>query len=238
VPLAAGATATVALVATSAAGVAVVLAVAAGRIASASGGLGPGIVGGVGLLAIQAAVLPNLIVWALGYALGPGFAAGPDGWVSPSAVGVVDLPDLPVLRALPTGALPGWAWLILAIFPLVGGSMLVASVRRATPGGTFVGRLGTALAGAAVCGLLVGLLAEFSAGGIGSAGAARLGPAAGWVGLAAGAETGLAAVVVTAAVELVARRESAGFVPVRTASLKRWLQAPSSWLLRAVRRQS
>jgi hypothetical protein len=206
VPLAGGFAATTALVAVGALGLCLLLVVRAGSVSAAAGDLDPGLVGGVGLFAVQLAVLPNLVVWAICYALGTGFAAGPTVTVTPTAAAQNTLPDLPVLRLLPSTPLPGWAWLVLAVAPLAAGTALAMSVRRAVPAATLLGRLGLVLAGAAACALLVGLLAAVSGGGIGTGAASRFGPAPGWAVLAALAEVAMAGALVTSVVELVRRR--------------------------------
>ncbi|ONH32111.1 DUF6350 family protein [Pseudofrankia asymbiotica] len=206
VPLAGGLAATAALVAIGALGLCVLLLVRAGSVSGAASGLDPGPVGGVGLVAVQLVLLPNLVIWACCYALGIGFAAGPTATVSPTSAAPTTLPDLPVLRLLPSDALPGWAWLVLAVVPLAAGTALALSVRRAIPGATLLGRLGMVLTGAAACALLVGLLTALSGGGIGTQAASSFGPAAGWAILAAATEVAMAGALVTSVVELVRRR--------------------------------
>jgi hypothetical protein len=238
--VAAGGAAATALVAVAALGVAVVLAATSPEIASATRELGPGPVDGVGLAAVQVALLPNFVIWGLCYALGPGFATGGDGLVRPSGVRAADLPELPVLRALPPDALPRPAWLVLALVPLVAGGVLAASVRRATPGGSLRRRLWGVVAGAVVCGLLVGGLAELSGGALGSVRTSPLGPDAGWALLAAAGEVGACAALITCIGQLVVRGAVDPFVPadLRTASLRRRLQVSNSWLAPPSRRQN
>ncbi|MBL7490091.1 hypothetical protein I6A60_26920 [Frankia sp. AgB1.9] len=206
VPLAAGCAGTAALAAVGALGLCVLLIARAGSVAAAANGLGPGVVGGFGLFAGQLAVLPNLVVWGVCYALGIGFAAGPELTLTPTSAAPGSLPDLPVLRLLPTAPLPGWAWLVLAVAPLAAGVALALTVRRGSPGGAFGGRLSMVCAGTVVCALLVGLLAAVSGGGIGAGVAARLGPAPGWAMLATFVEVGMAGALVTSVAELVRRR--------------------------------
>ncbi|WP_045877503.1 DUF6350 family protein [Pseudofrankia sp. DC12] len=205
VPLAAGCAGTAALASAGALGLCVLLIVRAGSVTAAANGLGPGVVGGFGLFAGQLAVLPNLVVWAVCYALGIGFAAGPELTLTPTAAAPSSLPDLPVLRLLPTAPVPGWAWLVLAVAPLAAGVALALTVRRATPGGALGGRLSMVCAGTVVCALLVGLLAAVSGGGIGTGPASRLGPAPGWAVLATFVEVGMAGALVTSVAELLRR---------------------------------
>jgi hypothetical protein len=206
VPAAAGCAGTAALAAVGALGLAVLLIVRAGSVAAAASGLSPGVVGDFGLFAGQLAVLPNLVVWAVCYALGIGFAAGPELTLTPTSAGPNSLPDLPVLRLLPTAPLPGWAWLVLAVAPLAAGTALALTVRRATPGDALGARLGRVIAGTVVCALLVGLLAAVAGGGIGPGVASRLGPAPGWAMVATFVEVGMAGALVTSVAELVRRR--------------------------------
>ncbi|MGK2348442.1 cell division protein PerM [Actinomyces sp. W5033] len=61
----------------------------------------------LGLLAIQAAWLPDALVWALSWLVGPGFRVGQGSLFSPDAVIAGPVPTLPVLGLLPTGPLGG-----------------------------------------------------------------------------------------------------------------------------------
>jgi hypothetical protein len=205
IPLAAGCAGTAALAGVGALGIAALLVVRASSVTAAATNLGPGVVGGVGLAAAQLAVLPNLAVWAVSYALGIGFAAGPRLTVTPTSAAPNGLPDLPVLRLVPTAPLPSWAWLVLAVAPLVAGAALALTVRRAIPAAALGGRLLMVLVAAVVCALLVGLLAAASGGGIGAGPASRVGPSPGWAGLATLVEVALAGALVTSIAELVRR---------------------------------
>lgn len=238
VPVAAALAAFTSMIAVSAFGVALVLAATLPEIAATDRELEAGVVGGVGLAAIQLAILPNLVLWALAYTLGPGFGTG-SGFVRPDEVHVALLPDLPVFAALPPGPLPQGGWLVLAVVPVIAGTMLALSVRRGTPGAGHRSRLGRMLAAAGVSGLMMMFAAALSAGRIGS-GSVRFGPTAWSVGLAAAAELAVVAVLVSCVAELAARRAGQPFEvgSVRTASLKRRLQSSSSWAERAPRRHS
>jgi hypothetical protein len=92
--------------------------------------IGQGAAGATGLFLIDLALAPNLAVWALGFATGPGFAVG-DG-TSVGLTGVVHgpLPGLPVLAAVPpAGRPPSWAWAVLAV-PLAAGVAALLLVWR------------------------------------------------------------------------------------------------------------
>lgn len=99
--------------------------------------------------------LPNLLVWSASWALGPGFTLGPGTLVSVTGTQLGMLPALPVLGAIPVGAVAGdWMQLWMA-----GG--LVAGVAAgvvAVQGGRGRLRLVPAVALGAGSGLLAALL--------------------------------------------------------------------------------
>ena len=63
--------------------------------------LDAGIVGSVLVPAVSAAYLPNVVIWAVAWAVGPGFAVGAGTSVSPLAVEIGPLPALPLFGVLP-----------------------------------------------------------------------------------------------------------------------------------------
>jgi hypothetical protein len=69
------------------------------------GGLDPGWLGGVVLAVAQLALLPNLVLWAVAWLAGPGFAVGQGTAFAASGTTAGPLPALPIL-----GALPGPDW--------------------------------------------------------------------------------------------------------------------------------
>lgn len=85
---------------------------AAGDVVDA---LGLDLFGGALLAAGQAALAPNLVLWATAWWAGPGFAVGEGTRFAPAEVVSGPMPALPLLGALPTGA-GGWlAWAPLAV---------------------------------------------------------------------------------------------------------------------------
>ncbi|WP_242425044.1 DUF6350 family protein, partial [Frankia sp. EI5c] len=168
VPATAALTALTSMLAVAAFGVALVLAATLPEIAAADRDLGAGIIGGVGLAAVQLAILPNLVLWALAYTLGPGFGTG-GGFVRPDEVHAALLPDLPIFAALPPGPLPRLGWLVLAVVPVIAGIMLATTVRRGTVGAGFRDRLRATLAAAGLSGLLMAVAACLSSGRLGGA---------------------------------------------------------------------
>jgi hypothetical protein len=89
------------------AGGALLLAVVLGRhlheFGVLSSSLEPGAVGSVLLLITQLAYVPNAILWAVAFTLGPGFAFGAGTTVAPTGAVLGQLPSFPLLAALPQG---------------------------------------------------------------------------------------------------------------------------------------
>jgi hypothetical protein len=110
-------------------GVAAALAWHLPRAASLMHALRPGLVGGLVLMLLCLAYLPNAVVWCVAFAAGTGFAVGTGSAVSPTGVALGPLPAFPLLAILPgSGAAPGPALLLLAV-PVAAG--VVAGVRLA-----------------------------------------------------------------------------------------------------------
>lgn len=78
-------------------------------------------VGGVVLAITELAFVPNLVVWALAWIAGPGFAVGAGTRFAPDEVVAGPLPALPLLGALPTA---GGGALLIAPLLLVGVGVL------------------------------------------------------------------------------------------------------------------
>ncbi|WP_446724997.1 cell division protein PerM [Nocardiopsis sp. N85] len=157
--------------------------------------LGPGWVGGVLLILIQLAYLPNAVVFAVCYALGPGFAVGEMTVVAPTGVSVGPLPMLPMLAALPENGAAPVVSLSALLVPFVAGAVGGALTQRSAP--DLVSE--AAPLWGFVCGVTTGLLcAALGALAGGSLGGQRLsdvGPSAWQVGLVAALEVGLAAAI-------------------------------------------
>src|SRR5205085_8793710 len=85
------------------------LAVHLPQVRVASDALSPGVGGAALLLLAQLAYVPNAIVWAIAYTLGPGFAFGTGTVVAPTGSALGAVPVFPMLAALPTGIRPAGA---------------------------------------------------------------------------------------------------------------------------------
>lgn len=152
------------------------------------------VVGGIALTAGQLAVLPNLVLWAVAWFVGPGFAIGAGSFVSPVGTALGPIPALPVFGALPTGdSAFGFAGVLV---PVVAGFFAGVAVRGALV--RALGRLspltvlGVAGGGGVVGGLLTGFLAAASAGAAGPGRLVEVGPDPVAVGLIAALEFTLA----------------------------------------------
>jgi hypothetical protein len=64
-----------------------------------------GVLGGVTLTVGQLAFIPNLVIWAASWLIGPGFAIGTGSSVSALGTSLGPLPAIPILGVLPTGSI-------------------------------------------------------------------------------------------------------------------------------------
>ncbi|SMH31499.1 hypothetical protein SAMN06295885_0596 [Rathayibacter oskolensis] len=174
-----GALATSAVVGAAAVLVAVLLVVNYSSVVALYEGLGAEALGGLALTLGQLALLPNLVVWAASWLVGPGFAIGAGSSVGPAGTLLGPIPSLPVLAALPQGDL-SFGFLGLLV-PLLAGFAAGWRLRRAVIDaldGRSLLRWGAAAAGGIglAGGLVLGLLAWFSAGAAGPGHLAQVGP--------------------------------------------------------------
>jgi hypothetical protein len=148
------------------------------------------VVGGIALTAGQLAVLPNLVLWAVAWLVGPGFAIGVGSHVSPVGTALGPIPALPVFGALPSGdSAFGFAGVLV---PVVAGFFAGVAVRPALARALeYLGPLtvlGVAVGGGVVGGALTGFLAAASGGAAGPGRLAEVGPDPVAVGLVAALE--------------------------------------------------
>ncbi|MGH8866598.1 MAG: cell division protein PerM, partial [Actinomycetes bacterium] len=157
--------------------------------------LQPGLVGGVLLLVLCVALLPNLVMWSVGFVVGPGFAVGTGSSVSPFGVDVGPVPAFPLLAVLPPpGVLPSWAPVVL-VAPVAAGIVAGLLAERSAPSRHRHGALLRALAVGAWTGLVVALLAYVAGGPLGGGDLAVLGSPVALTGLATAVEVSLGAAV-------------------------------------------
>ncbi len=170
--------------------------------------LDAGVVGGAALTIAQLGYLPNLVVFALSWTSGAGFAMGAGSQVGPLATAVGPLPSVPVLAAIPAGGLEfGFVALMVPVLAgvLAGWWFLREGENHFDEWLSIKirARWFTASASTLVLGLLAGLAAGLLAMGAaflarGSAGLGRLtdiGPDPLWTGVWVAAEVGMGVVI-------------------------------------------
>jgi len=176
------------------------LALHLGQVRALTDSLSPGLAGSALLLLAELAYLPNAIVWAIAFALGPGFAFGVGTFVAPTGSTLGAMPAFPMLAALPSGgAVPAWLSLIVLAIPYlaaVAGGVLTVRIMptpmlEAAPLWGFVS--------GAASGCAVGVLAAFAGGPLGSGRLAAVGPSGWQVSLVAVLEMGVTAAVAAGA---------------------------------------
>jgi hypothetical protein len=180
--LRAGAAATAGTVLIASVAVAALVFASFGELIRLYEGLHGGVVGGVALTLGQLALLPNLVVWAVSWFVGPGFAVGVGSSVSPLGTALGPLPAVPLLGAIPTGDLEyGFAGLaapVVAAF--VGGAAVRRALARGLGDGGRFGRMpwyaGVVVGGALTGGVLVAVLAWASSGAAGPGRLVVVGP--------------------------------------------------------------
>ncbi len=189
-----GTTAVAAILAVSGVLVAVLVGVSYAQVITLYESLHAEVVGGAALTLGQLAFLPNVVVWAASWLVGPGFAIGAGSSVSPVATALGPVPSIPLLGAVPTADLP-FGFLGLAVPVVIAflvGALLYARVADDLDDSP-LWIAGTGLAIGAVGGLLLGLLAWWSSGAAGPGRLAQVGPDPLPVALFAALEIGLAA---------------------------------------------
>lgn len=164
-------------------------------IVGLSQALSAGIDGGVAITLGELALLPNVIVWAAAWLLGPGFALGAGTAVSPGVTLIGPVPGLPLLGALPAEGAPlGVLWLALPVLLGFGGAVLVARSVPERHDEPWWATLAVGLGSGGIAGVLLGILAACSAGAVGPGRLAEVGPDAFLVAAAASASVGVGAV--------------------------------------------
>lgn len=145
--------------------------------------LNPGFVGGLLLLAMSVAYLPNVIMWGFGYVSGAGFSVGDATWISPGQFDGGNLPAFPLFAAIPSWQSP-WLWCVV-LLPLLGGAVAARLLNRHQPGSARSRRDWRERAWvAALVFVAVVLLAHLSAGSLGAGRMSHLGAPALLTGLA------------------------------------------------------
>jgi len=191
--------------------------------------LAPGAVGAALLLLAQLAYVPNAVVWAISFTLGPGFAFGTGTVIAPTGSALGPLPDFPLLAALPPGvhpAVPPWLSVAVLAVPYLAGAFGGLLMTRAAPAAA----LETAPLWGFACGVLTGcvlaILAAFAGGPLGSGRLAAVGPSGWQVGVVASLEVGVAAAVTAGAGNWLRQRSRASAGPPAARAPARPAAAP------------
>jgi Family of unknown function (DUF6350) len=178
------------------------LAVHLPEVKAASAALAPGLGGAALLLLAQLAYVPNAIIWAVAYTLGPGFAFGTGTVVAPTGSVLGAVPAFPMLAALPAGPRPGgpaWEPVLVLAMPYLAGICAGVVTIRVTPTPVLEAAPLWGFAAGAAAGALTGLAAAFSGGPLGDGRLAAVGPSGFQVGLVAILEVGVTAALAAAA---------------------------------------
>ena len=191
VALRGGAAAVAVIVGVAALAVGSLIAANYATIVSLYEGLHTEIFGGIAITGAQLAVLPNLVIWAASWLVGPGFAIGTGSLVSPLGTTLGPIPAIPVFGALPAGDLSfGFVGLIVPIAAgFLAGALLLPRLESRGVRSVVGAGLGTGV----IAGLVLGILAAVSGGAAGPGRLADVGPDALAVGLWVALEVGLAA---------------------------------------------
>ena len=138
----------------------------------------------------QLVYLPTLVLWAVAFAAGPGFAVGTDTAVTAAATQVGAMPGIPILGIVPEST-TSWL-LLLTLLPVAVGALTGGILRSQMPRRgdhePVAPRLTVAVAVAALTGGVGALIGVFASGSIGPGRLAETGPQPGPLALALGLE--------------------------------------------------
>lgn len=134
-----------------------------------------GFLGGLVVTALQLLALPTVVVWTMGWLIGPGFSLGLGTLVTPFSATVGAFPAIPLLGAIPTeSVVPGWPIVILpfALVAIVTARLSWGIVERAgyfdTTGATdYIRTAALGLMSALLSGMLFFIVGAFASGSAG-----------------------------------------------------------------------
>jgi hypothetical protein len=184
-----------------------------GEFRSVNGALAPGLVGAVLLLLAQLAYIPNAVIWAVSFTLGPGFAFGAGTVVAPTGSALGSLPAFPLLAALPAGvhsALPAWLSVAVLALPFLAGGFGGFLMARAAPTVAVEAAPLWGFASGALAGCVTGALAAFAGGPLGDGRLSVVGPSGWQVAAVSVLEVGVAAAVTAGVANWLSLRRLAG----------------------------
>lgn len=190
------------LAAAGAALTALALATHVRQFGAVDGLLAPGIVGAGLLILAELAYLPNALLWAIAYILGPGFAVGTGTIVAPTGSALGTLPAFPLLAALPQGphgSGPPWLAAMVLAMPYLAGAFGGLLIARIAPTPVLEAALIRGFCCGALTGAVLGVLAAFAGGSLGDGRMAAFGPSAWQVAVVAALEVGITAAITAGA---------------------------------------
>jgi hypothetical protein len=172
------------------------LAVHARTASALADGLGAGVVATGGLLLLDALLLPNAALAAVGYVTGPGFALGAGTSYAQTGVTSTALPSLPLLAAAPQGPAP-LTVRVLCLVAIAAAGVVVGWRLRRFPAPSGWDAVRDLVGAGAVAGILTAIAAGLAGGPAGPGRMAVVGASPWQVGLVtAGEVTAIAALVV------------------------------------------
>lgn len=157
-------------------------------------GLGLDTFSGLVMAVAQLALVPNLVLWAVAWLAGPGFAVGQGTVFSPTDVVSGPMPALPLLGALPAEPSGGGRWVPLLVVAAgaVAGWWLHRHLTARSAWQPVVAAVGSGL----VAGLVVGVATALAAGSAGPGRMSEVGAAPVLVGAVVGALAAIGAALV------------------------------------------
>jgi hypothetical protein len=176
-----------------------------GAAADSAHQLGGGLVAGLALFLLDAMLVPNAVLAALGYLSGPGFALGTHTSVSQTSVHLGALPSLPVLAGVPRAAASPMVSLCCVAMLLAAGAAAGWRIGRVDDT-SWSTALGWTVAAAAATGAAAALLVALAGGPAGPGRMAAVGASPWQVGLAIAGEVLVGALLVVLPQRLAARR--------------------------------
>ncbi|WP_051085807.1 DUF6350 family protein [Actinomycetospora chiangmaiensis] len=204
-----GLAATVALVATGAALLLIVLLAHAEAVAAVFTAVAPEAGSGAGLWLLDVAYLPNAVVAAVSWVLGPGYAVGTVS-AAPTGATVGLVPPFPLAALLPADAPASWTGLVFAL-PLAVGSLVGWTLAPSDP--DTATRLRSVGVAAGTAGLLLAVAALLAGGRLGTGPFDPVVVPAAWVLLAGVAWVGLPGAVIAVLAAPVPARATSSAAP-------------------------
>ena len=164
--------------------------------------LNPGAGGSVLLVLAAICYLPNSVIWAIAYMLGPGFIFGAGTAVSPAGSSLGAVPAFPMLAALPVdprAAFPAWLGFFVLALPYLAGILAGTLTVRIAPTPTLEAAPLWGLLTGTLTALVIGVAARFSGGPLGAGRLALVGPSGGETAVVAVLEIGVTAALAAGA---------------------------------------